>query len=162
MSRRDRQIEIVFQSIKQRRGQVQMHGFGDWRSYRDPLGNSGWAQPGRTRDRRCLLAKSRYRSPDEAVLVARDDQTDLDMLGNNRRHFAHPCARSSADSVCQPSLADVASNDVVGGKYRLTPPFSSFIKSLRPVFPAMLDRGPAVFAWFGKLNLELYGRSSDL
>jgi hypothetical protein len=30
------------------------------------------------------------------------------------------------------------------------------------VFPAMLDRGPAVFTRFGDLDLEFYGRSPDL
>jgi hypothetical protein len=75
----DWKIEIVFQSIKQRCGRVQMHCLGDWRSYRDLLANPGWAQPDRTSFRHRLLAESCSSSPYETVFVAGNNQEYLDM-----------------------------------------------------------------------------------
>src|ERR1700674_668633 len=90
MSRCDWKVEIVFQSIKQRCGQVQMHRLGNWRSNHDLLANPGWAQPDRSGFRHRLLAESCSSSPYETVFVARNDQANLDMLRNDRRRFGDP------------------------------------------------------------------------
>src|ERR1700741_627750 len=90
MGRCDWKIEIVLQSIEQRRGQVQMHGLGDWRVYRDLLANPGRAQPDRTRFRHRLLAESCSSSPYETVVVPGNNQADLHMLGNDSRRFTDP------------------------------------------------------------------------
>src|SRR3984885_7981872 len=86
----DGKIKIVFQSIKQRWGQVKMHCLGDWCSYHDLLANPGWAQPDRTGVRHRLLAESCSGSPYQAVFVAGNNQTNLHMLRNDRRRFADP------------------------------------------------------------------------
>src|ERR1700676_5087907 len=70
MGRCDWKIEIVFQSIKQRCVQVQMHCLGDWRSYHDLLADPGRAPPDRTGFRDRLLAESCSTSPYETVFVA--------------------------------------------------------------------------------------------
>jgi hypothetical protein len=102
MGRCDWKIEIVFQSIKQRCGQVQMHCLGDWRSYHDLLANPGWAQPDRTSFRHRLLAESGSSSPYEAISVAGNNQANLHMLGNDRRRFTDPM-RSELHGYCGPA-----------------------------------------------------------
>src|SRR6202051_1835092 len=102
MGWRDRKIEIVFQSIKQRCGQVQMHCLGDWRSYHDLLADPGWAQPDRTSVRHRLLAESCSCSPYETVLVAGNNQANLHMLRNDRRCFNDPM-RSELHGYCGPA-----------------------------------------------------------
>src|SRR4029077_15131147 len=99
MGRRGRKIEIVFQSIKQRYRQVQMHCLGDWRSYHDLLANPGWAQPDRASLRRRLLAESCSSSPYESVLVASNNQENLHVLRNDRRRFNDPM-RSELRGYC--------------------------------------------------------------
>src|SRR5713226_2896270 len=90
MGRCDWKIEVVFQSIKQRCGQVEVHCLGDWRGDHDLLANPGWAQPDRTGFRHRLLAESCSGSPYETVSVAGNDQANLHMLRNNRRRFNDP------------------------------------------------------------------------
>src|SRR3984893_8364279 len=102
MGRCDWKIEIVFQSIKQRSGQVQMHCCRDWRSYHDPLPTPGWAQPDRTSVRHCLLAESCSSSPYETVFVAGNNQENLHMLRNDRRRFTGPM-RSELHGYCGPA-----------------------------------------------------------
>src|SRR5580704_15717377 len=87
IGRRDRKIEIVFQSIKQRCGQVHMHCLGNRRSYHDLLADPSRAQPDRTSIRHRLLAEPRSSSPYETVIVAGNNQANLDMLRNDRRRF---------------------------------------------------------------------------
>src|SRR5450759_3079289 len=100
--RRDWKIEIVFQSIKQRCGQVQMHCLGDWRSYRDLLANPGWAQPYRTSFRHRLLVESCFSSPYETVFVARNNQANLNVRRNDLRRFSDPM-RPEFRGYCGPA-----------------------------------------------------------
>src|SRR5258708_24689931 len=102
MSRCDWKIEIVFQSIKQRCGQVQMHCLGNWRGNHDLLANPGWAQPDRTRFRHCFLAESCAGAPYETVFVACNNQANLNMLRNDRRRFDDPM-RSELRGYCGPT-----------------------------------------------------------
>src|SRR5580704_7438542 len=90
VARCDRKIEIVLQSIKQRRGQVQMHCLGDWGGYHDLLANPGWAEPDRAGFRPRFLTESCSGPPDETVFVAGDDQANLHMRRNDRQRFADP------------------------------------------------------------------------
>src|ERR1700733_15194941 len=98
----DRQIEIVFQSIEQRCGQIQMHCLRDWRGYDDLLADPGRAQPDRTCFRRRLLAEPCSGPPDEAVLVAGDNQANLHMLRKDRRRFTDPVG-SELHRYCEPA-----------------------------------------------------------
>src|SRR5579862_3270844 len=90
MGRRDWEIEIIFQLIKYRRGQVQMHCLGDWRGYHDLLANASWTQPNRTSFRDRLLIHSCLSSPYETVLIAGNNQANLHMLRNNLRSLSDP------------------------------------------------------------------------
>src|SRR5580658_2461998 len=78
-----RKIEIVFQSIEQRRWQVQMHCFGDRRSYCNLLANSGRTQPDRASFWRRLVMKSRSTSPYKTVAVSGNNQTNFHVLRND-------------------------------------------------------------------------------
>src|ERR1700676_1272728 len=98
----DWKIEIVFQSIKQRCGQVQMHCLGNWRSYHDLLANPSRAQPDRTSVRHRLLTESRSGPPYETVFGARNNQANLDMLRNDRGRFNDPM-RSELHGNCGPA-----------------------------------------------------------
>src|ERR1700688_2414915 len=102
MGWRDRKIEIVFQSIKQRYWQVQMHCLGDWRSYRDVLANPGWTQPDRTSFRQRLLAISRSSSPYETDIAAGNNQANFHVLRNDLRRFTDPM-RSELHGYCGPA-----------------------------------------------------------